>query len=31
VRALDEAAGQAWPEPPDTPPLPTLKKNNDIR
>jgi aerobic carbon-monoxide dehydrogenase large subunit len=29
VRALDEAAGEAWPEPPDTPRLPTLDKTDD--
>jgi carbon-monoxide dehydrogenase large subunit len=29
VRALDEAAGQASPEPPDTPRLPTLDKTDD--
>jgi carbon-monoxide dehydrogenase large subunit len=31
ARALDEAAGQTWPEPPDTPGLPIFEEDTDVR
>lgn len=31
LRALDEAVGRTWPEPADTPSLPSFKENYDVR